>query len=251
MWQQLVAVGLEPKDAQFYLAVLDVGRPTVAEAAERAGVSRTNGYDIAKRLMHRGLVTMTETGSTGIPGGRSRSVLAAADPGLLLDELATRRDLLEGLVPQLRAMRDTRGSRPRVRYLEGASGMRAALFETLEWSCPLRGILSMRDLTTVPGADVMDEYIAARRESGTPLRVVRSPERESDQHWPTSDFDIREVRHAPAEHVFTMTTFIGEYAVAIMAPRTENFAMMIESPEYARTQASLFEVLWSASTPTV
>ncbi|WP_432855004.1 TrmB family transcriptional regulator [Amycolatopsis sp. CA-161197] len=250
MWQQLVSAGLDPKEAQFYLAVLELARPTVAEAAERAGFSRTNGYDIAKRLLHRGLVTMTEVGPTGRPAGRGRSVLTAADPGVLLDELATRKQLLDGLVPELRAMRDTQGSRPRVRYLEGESGMRAALFETLEWDCPLLGILSMHDLMAVPGPAVMDEYIANRRRRGTPLRVVRSPERETDQDWPSSGADIRNVRFAPPEHIFTLTTYIGEEAVAIMSSRTENFAMMIESREYARTQANLFEVLWTVSTPT-
>ena len=44
MWQQLVSAGLDPKEAQFYLAVLELARRAVAEAAERAGLSRTNGY---------------------------------------------------------------------------------------------------------------------------------------------------------------------------------------------------------------
>lgn len=247
MWQELVHAGLEPKEARFYLAVLDMSRPTVAEAAERADVSRTNAYDITKRLVHRGLISITEVGPNGKPAGRGRGVLTANDPGHLLEEWAERKELLDSLVPKLRAMRSKGGNQPRVRYLEGAGGIKSALFETLSWPAPLRGILSMKDLLSVPGQAAMNEYIQGRRDRQLWLRVVRSPERDYDKGWPTNPADYRESRYAPAEYVFTMTMVIGHDEVAVMSSRRENFAMMIESAEYARMQANLFEVLWAAS----
>ncbi|MGH3357794.1 MAG: TrmB family transcriptional regulator [Nocardioidaceae bacterium] len=252
MWDELVHIGLEPKEARFYLAVLGMHRPTVAEAADRAEVSRTNAYDITKRLVHRGLLSVTEVGPTGKPAGRGRGVLSANDPGQLLDDWELRKKKLDSLVPRLRAMRPKGGSHPRVRYLEGAAGIRAALFETLSWPSPLRGILSMRDLLSVPGQSAMNEYIAGRRERSLKLRVVRSPEKDYEHGWPTSATDLRESRYAPSGYIFTMTTIIGVDAVAVMSSRQENFAMMIESAEYAELQTNLFEVLWAAShtTPT-
>jgi hypothetical protein len=250
VWQELVDAGLDPKEARFYLAVLDMQRCTVAEAAERAEVSRTNAYDITKRLVHRRLVSITEIGPTGKPAGRGRAVLTADDPGHLLEELAERKSLLDGLVPKLRAMRGKGGNQPRVRYLEGARGIRSALFETLEWSSPLRGILSMKDLWSVPGHVAMDEYIQGRRDRQLWLHVVRSPERDFVHGWPSSAADYRESRYAPPEYLFTMTMIIGEHEVAVMSSRRENFAMMIESAEYAQMQTNLFEVLWSVSSIT-
>jgi hypothetical protein len=247
VWQELVDAGLDPKEARFYLAVLDLQRCTVAGAADRAGVSRTNAYDIVKRLVHRRLISITEVGPTGKPAGRGRAVLTANDPGHLLDELAERKMLLDGLVPKLRAMRGKGGTQPRVRYLEGASGIRSALFETLGWPSPLRGILSMKDLWSVPGREAMDEYIQGRRDRELWLHVVRSPERDFIHGWPSSAADYRQSRYAPPEYIFTMTMIIGEDEVAVMSSRRENFAMMIESAEYAQMQAHLFEVLWAVS----
>lgn len=247
MWQELVNAGLEPKEARFYLAVLDMRRPTVAEAADRAKVSRTNAYDITKRLMHRGLVSITEIASTGKPSGRSRGVLTANDPGLLLEEWQERHQILDDLVPKLKAMRAKGGSQPRVRYLEGANGIRSALFETLNWPTPLRGILSMKDLLSTPGEAAMDEYIEERRQREISLRVVRSPEKDYEHGWPTSAAHFRESRYAPPEYIFTMTMIIGQDEVAVMSSRRENFAMMIESAEYAQMQTNLFEVLWFTS----
>ena len=250
MWQELVNAGLEPKEARFYLAILDMQRPTVAEAAERAEVSRTNAYDIAKRLLHRGLISITEVGPTGKPAGRGRGLLTANDPGQLLDEWIERKEVLDSLVPKLRAMRTKGGSQPRVRYLEGVSGIKSALYETLGWPSPLRGILSMKDLLSVPGESAMNEYIEGRRERELWLRVVRSPERDYDRGWPTSVAHYRESRYAPPAYIFTMTMIIGQDEVAVISSRRENFAMMIESAEYAQMQANLFEVLWSISSTT-
>ncbi|WP_037068855.1 TrmB family transcriptional regulator, partial [Pseudonocardia acaciae] len=256
MWAELAEAGLEPKEAKLYLAILGMDAPTVARAAEAAGVSRTNAYDIAKRLAHRGLISMVERGQDGGQrdgqgighgGGRGRTVLRAADPQYLLDEWDQRRTGLERLVPRLRAMHAKGGSAPRSRYLEGAAGIRAALFETLDWPSPLRGVLSMRDLITVPGAAAMREYIAARRERGLWLHVVRSPAKDYPKGWPTSDADLRRTRYAPPGYLFTMTMIIGTDAVAMLSSTSENFALVIESAEYAEMQGNLFDVLWAAS----
>ncbi|GAA4263363.1 TrmB family transcriptional regulator [Dactylosporangium darangshiense] len=250
MREELEQAGLDPKEAEVYLAVLELGNPTVARAAEAAQVSRTSAYDVVRRLSRRGLVTVTEIGPTGEPAGRGRGVLRATDPEQFLTEWRERGNVLKELVPRLKAVMSTQTSRPRVRYLEGHAGITAALWETLTWGVPLKGILSMADLLQVPGRPTMDEYIAQRRDRGITLRVVRSPEKETDKVWPTNARDLREVRFAPPQHTFTMTMMIGSESVAVISSRRENFAMMIDSSEYADLQSGLFDQLWAASTPT-
>ncbi|WP_406293239.1 hypothetical protein OG948_01865 [Embleya sp. NBC_00888] len=248
MREELEQAGLESKEAQLYLAILTLGQPTVAQAAHAAHISRTNAYDVVRRLTQRGLVTVTEIGPTGERAGRGRGVLRAADPEQFLNEWRERGNVLEQLVPRLRAVMSTETARPRVRYLEGQTGITAALRETLTWGVPLKGILSMMDLLQVPGKQAMEESIARRRELGISLQVIRSPEKETDDIWPTDKQSLREVRFAPPQHVFTMTTFIGTDSVAVISSRRENFAMMIDSAEYAGLQSGLFDALWSIST---
>jgi sugar-specific transcriptional regulator TrmB len=248
MREELEQAGLDPKEAQLYLAILALGQPTVAQAAQAAQVSRTNAYDVVRRLTQRGLVTVTEIGPTGERAGRGRGVLRATDPEQFLTEWRARGNVLRELVPRLKAVMSTETSRPRVRYLEGQTGITAALWETLTWGVPLKGILSMMDLLQVPGRQTMEEYIAKRRDLGITLNVVRSPEKETEDLWPSHEQDLRDVRFAPPEHVFTMTMIIGSDSVAVISSRRENFAMMIDSREYAELQSGLFGSLWSAST---
>ena len=195
------------------------------------------------------MVTLIEGGShrdDPNAAGRPRTIVRAADPQRLLDEWSQRRRVLESVVPQLRAFHAKAGTAPRVRYLEGASGIRTALFETLDWSSPLRGVLSMRDLLSVPGVEAMQEYIAGRRARELWLHVLRSPEKDLPGGWPTSHDDYRRTRYVPAEYVFTMTMIIGDVSAAMISSQRENFALVVESLEYVEMHRNLFEVLWAS-----
>ncbi|MPZ63493.1 MAG: helix-turn-helix domain-containing protein [Propionibacteriales bacterium] len=245
MLNRLVELGLDVKEARFYLTVLELGEATVRQIAEAAGVSRTNAYDILDRLARRGLVSQLEVGPT------HRTMVVATDPQRLVDEWEERGRRLESIVPQLRAMHHKTGVRPRVRYYEGVEGIQTVLYGTLHLSSSLLGILSMRDLLTVPGKTVMDHYVSRRAETGVRLRVIRSREKETEDMWPTDPRALREARYAPTGRVFTMTMFLGGDTVALISSRRENFALTIESPEYAELQRNMFEILWEASLPTI
>lgn len=93
----------------------------------------------------------------------------------------------------------------------------------------------------------MTEYIDGRRERNLTLQVVRSPGKDYTHGWPTSDRDLRETRYAPPEYVFSMSMFLGHNTVAVISPPDENFAMMIDSAEYAQMQLNLWEILWRSS----
>lgn len=251
MWEELVAVGLEPSEARFYLAALETGRASVSQISEAANVSRTNGYDLTRRLAKRGLVSLAEQGPSGQPSGRGKNIVIAADPIRLLAEHQETQIKLADLVPRLSAIRAKGASRPRVRYFEGGSGMRQGLMETLNWEGPLLGILSMRDMLEVPGEAAMNEYIEGRRQRKLQLQVIRSSSRDQAPGWPTSAKDFRIVRTAPTEHTFSVSTIIGAHMVAVFSTPAEAFAMVIESPAYAQMQADLFHVLWDSCSPFV
>jgi len=242
-----VAAGYDVKEAHLYLAVLQGGRLSVAEASRRAHVSRSTGYDVAKRLIQRGLLHAVESPSTQM-GPRRTMTLQANSPSTLLAELETRQRHVEELLPELEAVRADTG-RPYVRYLEGSDGIERALFETLDWPGPIHGILSMQDLEMVPGPESMRRYIDGRRDNGLWLKVIRSEAKEGGLGWPSSSHDLRELRVAPPGHDYPMSMLIGDRTVSTLSSRKENFAMIVESREYAMIQRKLFDVLWYSSAP--
>lgn len=243
--QTLVQIGLQETEVRFYLAALELGQASVRDIAAKAGISRTNAYDVFSRLLEQRLVTE-------VAGASSKTMLVAAEPpDQLIELLDARRRKLDVLLPELHSLHNRASGKPRVRYYQGLDGIKHVLDDTLTVrDKKLLGILSMRDLFEVPGRAWMDDFVRRRIEAGVFLRVIRSPVKDIANVWPRSSDDLRDVRFVSPDFVFTMTSYIYDNKVAVISSRRENFAMTIESEEFALMQRNLFDVLW-ASCPAV
>lgn len=243
--QTLTQIGLQETEVRFYLAALELGQAPVRDIATKAGISRTNAYDVFSRLLDQGLVTE-------VVGANAKTMLVAAEPPeQLLELFDARRRKLDTLLPELRSLHNRASGKPRVRYYQGLEGIKNVLDDTLTVSDKqMLGILSMRDLFEVPGRAWMDDFVRRRIEAGVSLRVIRSPVKDIANVWPQSHEDLRDVRFASPDFVFTMTSYIYDNKVAVISSRRENFAMTIESEEFAMMQRNLFDVFW-ASCPAI
>lgn len=241
---ELNRLGLDSKEARFYLAALELGQAPVRVIADKAGISRTNAYDVLGRLHRKGVVTHVERGTAK---RKKRYDVVAEDPVRLLSMVEEQRKAADAILPDLRSIFSRSTVRPRIRVYEGPEGIRTVLYDTLNCRSKLLcGILSMRDLLDVPGRAETERYISERVKAGIFLRVLRSREKDTGDIWQTGASELREVRYTPPGLVFTMTTWIYDEKVAIVSSRRENFGMTIESEEFARMQQNLFNVLWTA-----
>jgi sugar-specific transcriptional regulator TrmB len=245
--QKLADLGIETKAARFYLAVLEMREPTVAEVAMAANVSRTSAYDIAAYLQAKGLVELDD--SPRVKRRAGTKVLRAHDPSRLIGEWNERKRVLDEVVPQLREMHDRAGPFPRTSAYQGTAGIRQALFETLNWGSNLRAVMSMKDLYGAVGTEVMEGYVQERIRRKIFLHVVRSHTKDTWSRWHTSSQEYREARWAPDSYIYTMTLIIGVDAVVFLSSATEDFAVKVESAEFAEMQGNLFDVLWRISEP--
>ncbi len=238
---KLAAIGLDEKEQRFYMAALELGASSVTAIASRAGVTRTNGYDLLTRLEKRGLLTQVH-GSKGV------IQVLPTDPNALITGWEQTRLMLNDLVPELRSMFNSIPRKPRIRFHEGEEGIKQAIWATLDCkSKHLYGILSMHELLEIPGPTWMESYINERIRRGIQLDVVRSYSRETDPIWPASRGDIRELRLAPSEIDLGMTVYICDDTAVYISSKNENYALTIESRELASLQKSLFQSLWKIS----
>jgi sugar-specific transcriptional regulator TrmB len=242
--QILVQIGLNETEARFYLAALELGQASVRDIAAQAGITRTNAYDVFARLAEHGLVAEVGAASNKF------MLVEAESPDRLIELLDVRRRKLDALLPELRSFHNRSAAKPRVRFYQGLDGIKLVLDDTLAARDKrLLGILSMRDLFEVPGRAWMDDLVRRRIRAGVHLRVIRSPIKDIRNVWPQSAPDLREVRFASPDFVFTMTSYIYDNKVAIISSRRENFAMTIESAEFVAMQGNLFEALWASCPP--
>lgn len=233
-------LGLKKNKGTVYLAALEVGTGSAVDIAKKAQLPRTTVIEILEALYSMGLVSYVTKGR--------RRVYAAEPPEKLKALLKERERNLQAVLPELKSLVSTKGRRPRVRVYEGIEGVKTVFEDTLTvHDKQLRGILSMADLYKIPGKEFMDDYVKRRIDGGIKLHVIRSETKEIEETWPTSTRENRELRYAPPQFVFTMTTYIYNKKVGIIGTEEENFGMIIESEDFYQTQRNLFEVLWQVS----
>lgn len=242
--EKLARIGITGTLYKLFLTAVRLGGASVTEVAAEAGLPRTTAHDALAKLEAEGLIKFVDQGK--------RRFVVARDPGILLERIEARRQMLEDVMPVLRSMYHHESGQPSVRFHPGPEGIRTALWDTLSGGDKvLRATLSMKELMAEPGLEEMERYLLERARRGIWLRVIRSVERDIAPIWPSSQEHRRELRYAPATHSLAMTCFVYGNKVCLISSARESYGMIIDSAEFAAFQASLFDAMWSLSTPDI
>jgi HTH-type transcriptional regulator, sugar sensing transcriptional regulator len=233
-------LGIDGSRANFYLAALELGDAPVTAIAAKAGIGRSNAYEVLSRLAAMGLVSQVEQ--------EGKVHVIAEDPSVLLRRLEQQRMMISAVLPDLHSIHNRSRSKPRIRFFPGEEGIRTVLWDTLNCSVgPLRGILSMQELLEMPGRPIMEQYLQERVKAGLHFRVIRSHTRDTEAIWPTSKKELRHLRYAPANVALAMTSYIYDDTVSFISSKRELYGILIQSHEFYALQETLFESLWAIS----
>lgn len=239
----LIGVGLKPKEADVYLAILSLGQGTASKIARKAHIVRTTAYDILSSLFEKGLVTLT--------GKEPKQEYVVESPDNLKNyienELAKKKNDLEEvkniLLPQLKSIHNV-GSRPKVMFYEGREGMEKVYEDTLTSREPIRAYASVGDMHSgLPG--YFPEYYKRRSEKGIAIRAI-IPNNEAGLNRKKSDKDeLRESALVPKDK-FNFSPEINIYDDKVMiASWREKLGIIIESHEIADAMKKIYELAWA------
>ncbi len=117
--QGLSQLGLRRKEAQVYLALLQLNQASAQAVAQKAGLKRPTTYVILTDLMQQGLVLKSLK--------HRRQMFVAKPPRELLASAETRLSEARSIFPSLEALMQKQSS-VRTLYFEGLSGVREALY---------------------------------------------------------------------------------------------------------------------------
>ncbi|MFH1207212.1 MAG: helix-turn-helix domain-containing protein [Patescibacteria group bacterium] len=243
--KELEKFGLNQKQAEVYLACLELGQSSVQRIADKTEIKRTSVYDLLQNLIDKRLVTQTIKGK--------KRLFVPEDPETLKKSIRQKEMELDALLPQLKSMFYVPGVKPRMEYYEGVAGVKTVLEKTLQSKeKTLRSILPLKDILDLVGEEFFENLTQNRIKNGYYLRTLRPEIKEVAQtvekyKWGTSVKDKREVRLAPTDFKFSMTMYLYDDIVSIISSRKENFGMIIKSEELAYNQKALFDVLWKIS----
>ena len=232
----LEQLGLKDKKADVYLAALELGSATVIEISKKAGIKRTTCYDILMDLIKMGLVSETSKGK--------KRLFIGEDPEKILGDLENKEKLLSGILPQLKAVYNIKGVKPKIRFYEGKEGLREVYADTLKYSGEIAAFAS-EDVVRALGREWADDYLKKRVKKNIRVRVIL-PKTEYVSKIVGEDRELLRTSKLidPQKYPFSIEINIyGHKKVALMSSR-EEMGIIIEGDEVYKTMKLIFELLW-------
>ncbi len=240
MLETLQTIGLSEKQAKVYLACLELGRGSVVAIAKRAAIKRTTVYNILEELMDERLVSKYED-------TKGQKFLAES-PEKLKTLLQERQNELEKVIPNLLAMASSEGSiKPEVKFYQGKEGIKAVYEDTLE-SCQkgdeIVAFFSGEDIFGVLPVYIED-YITRRKTKGVKMRGIGPESDILRRHQSNDAKELRQTKIVNQEILpITIEKNIYQDKVALMNFRAWPMGIIIKSPQIARSERAIFELLW-------
>ncbi|MFA7208696.1 MAG: helix-turn-helix domain-containing protein [Parcubacteria group bacterium] len=232
----LEQTGFTQKEAEVYLALLELGRGTVTEIAKTTALKRSIIYVLLEGLIKRGY-------ASELPD-KKISVFQAIDPSLILFQLKTTTKNFSEMLPIFRTLCNKGKKRPKITYHETKEGIWKT-YESFNLSSEAFFISSYERIGKhFPGA--IEKWLEDYRKKLIPIR---------GKHLvPHNPFELQvakqlsangqQARYLPGIPAFNMDFSLCENKLAITSLEDEPFIVVIESEELARSIRPLFEIAW-------
>ena len=234
--ESLKHIGLNEKEIQIYLSLIELGSSTVLVIAKRSGIKRPTAYLVLESLVEKGFVSRIIKGK--------KTLFSPQNPKKLITEGEIRLKELQEVVPQLEIMFRKRKERPQIRIFEGKDELDRAYDE---W------FINKGEALFISTNKLSME--AFPRSYEKQQLIARSPE-----------FKIRELVDESAEGLDYANKVRGDYHTFRFIPKKflpfdadigifgnhtlitsvkkEYFTIDIESKEIAKAFRTLFEAMW-------
>lgn len=130
MKHKLRELGFSEKEADVYLALVEIGSAVASDIARKARIKRSTTYVILDALLERGLVSVTER--------QGVKLYNSTPPEQLIQHLqdtakryANMADTAKKLLPELKASRKEQAPTPKIQLFEGVRGIKTVYEDTL------------------------------------------------------------------------------------------------------------------------
>ncbi len=238
----LKKLGLTEKQAQVYIAMLELGESGMTKIAKRANLKRPTVYLIIDELNILGLASEIVKGK--------KKVYSAVHPRRLVELAKFRADQADKILPELIAIQKS-DTKPKVTMLEGVAGARIAYQEAFALLNNKEEGLWLGNITFMVEnfPELLEEYNVLIRKIRDPhIRELIYGEEKSKQWVDNMQSKIPKnhfVKYWGKGENFGLTDqfIIGDKIINFSLGK-EIFVLITESKEIAQSQRALFEIIW-------
>lgn len=239
--KQLEDLGLGGKKADVYLAVLQLGKASVMQIAKKARIKRPTTYDILEDLLNKNLVSQTFAGK--------KRYFVAEDPKNLKLMIQEQENKVDQVLPELESLFNLTPHKPKIRYYEGAEGIKQIYEDFLTAKTTIDYFGSIKDEVSVLGKSYLSDWVKRRIKKGIKVNAIRIKSKEASiKEWQGGKKYLRDLKFFPLDIKENFTNLmIYDNKVAITSSAKESYGLIIESAELATSLKYIWQVVWGVS----
>ncbi|PIV50653.1 hypothetical protein COS18_04385 [Candidatus Falkowbacteria bacterium CG02_land_8_20_14_3_00_36_14] len=224
--------GLNPKEINVYLALLQLGRASVLLIAKKAGIKRPTAYLILEDLMEKGLVSK-------IPR-KHKTLFMAENPKILMQIADRRKKEVEKIIPNLLGIYNTKPNKPSVQMYEGREGVD----QVYNMIMKSKEVWWFGNLETVYNnfRHVFDGFEKLIAQKKIILRDFIGNTDWENKYAQTGQKSNHEIRISTLPINIDFSLFDNK--VAILSLQEDLYAVLIEDKRIADSLRSLYELAW-------
>lgn len=237
--KELKNVGLHDSEIEIYLYLLKQGISTPPQIARGTGIARTNCYGLLQKLKEKDLIVEQNK--------NKRKAYATSDPQSLIRNLDRKKESLEKIVPDLRAMQRLEKNKPSISFYDGWEQVREIFHQTLEnKEGVIRGIASTKQLFSLD-PKFFNSYKNKLKERGILFQdiVTYASSKKSINEAKEIMKAMYETRIIPKEYEdLPSDILIWDDNISVTTTSEPIFGTVIKNEIIARTFKVVFDLLW-------
>lgn len=243
--KKLEEIGLSKHEAAVYMSLLEHGASSVTDISKNTLIQRAQVYPLLESLQNKQLATTALSGK--------RKVYAPEPPQQLQELLSNKMDVLDGMLPELITLTNSKDEKPVMRYVEGVKGIKEIYLASAEASekelFAFVGVESLTQRSKTLEKFWDTTFQQKRKKHGVVGRII-IPDNPAGKAFKKKDArNNRESRMVPSSNYnFESEVLVYDNVVVFISyTKNEEFALSVESSAIAKTVKMIWKIVWNVS----
>jgi HTH-type transcriptional regulator, sugar sensing transcriptional regulator len=240
--QYLQKIGLSSKEAKLYIAGLQLGPGSIQGLSNASNIKRSTVYEIMEDLVGKNLFTISQKGK--------RRIFTAQEPDNLMLFLKQQENVLEQIMPDLEAIKNTDTKKPAIRIYEGLDGLKQIYDDMIKKPGEISAMAAPKEKIARTLLDYLrSDWEKRRIKSKINLRRINinNTGDESKTHQKIKvEGELEDIYYLPKDHYpFSVGIYTYRQKVAFVSyQEQEMVGIVLRSSEVNKTIKMMFEIFW-------
>lgn len=236
----LAKLGFTTKEADLYLALLELGTQPASVLARRTSIPKPTVHFLFEGLTEKGYIQRSKKGRIFYFYAEAAQLQA-----VITARLSKEKNTLTTLIPLLQELQSPYSAPPKVTFLEGVEACREGYAGLLQSQEEILEFGVHRDLVARFGEAFMREFIAGRVREHIFLRALVHVDEVEKTLQKVDREELRCIRFLPEGfgELYSSIAIQGD-AVLLLNLQQDAFGIRLQSAQIVQSLRTIFESLW-------